>query len=53
LPSNSEDLCSATEATCAFIGGALVGEALTKEGAHLEAFNLMTSFVPVTTSNSI
>jgi hypothetical protein len=36
LPSNSKYLCSVIEATCAFIGGALVDEALIKEGAHLE-----------------
>jgi hypothetical protein len=36
LPSNLEYLCIVTKATCAFIGGALVGETLTKEGAHLK-----------------
>jgi len=36
LPSNLKYLCSVTKAASIFIGGALVGEALTKEGAHLE-----------------
>jgi hypothetical protein len=36
LPSNLEYLCSVIGATCAFIGGAFVDEALIKEGAHLK-----------------